>query len=103
MMLEIATKMNCKKLVVTQGRQGATILSNMEYISVPSFASKVVDRVGAGDAFLSLTSLAAALNIPGEVLVFMGNVAGCLSVENVGNKKPVTKSAIQKYITSLMK
>jgi len=103
LMLEIATKMNCKKLVVTQGRQGATILSNMEYISVPSFASKVVDRVGAGDAFLSLTSLAAALNIPDEVLIFMGNVAGCLSVENVGNKKPVTKSAIQKYITSLMK
>ena len=104
LMLDIAKKMDCGKLVVTQGRQGATILSEKnEYLSVPSFAYNVVDRVGAGDAFFSLTSLAVALNIPDELLLFIGNIAGCLSVETIGNKKPVTKSAIQKYITSLMK
>ncbi|MFA4935491.1 MAG: PfkB family carbohydrate kinase [Candidatus Methanoperedens sp.] len=104
LMLGIANKMDCGKLVVTQGRQGATIFSEKdEFLSVPSFAYNVVDRVGAGDAFFSLTSLAATLNIPNELLLFIGNIAGCLSVETIGNKKPVTKAAIQKYITSLMK
>ena len=104
LMLDIAKKMDCGKFVVTQGRQGATILSERDgFLSVPSFANNVVDRVGAGDAFFSLTSLAAVLNIPDELLLFIGNIAGCLSVETIGNKKPVTKSAIQKYITSLMK
>ena len=60
-MLDIANKMDCDKLVVTQGRQGATILSE-RWISFRSvFAYNVVDRVGAGDAFFSLTSLAATL------------------------------------------
>lgn len=103
LMLDIANKMNCNKFVVTQGRHGGTMLSNNEFLSVPSFAYNVVDRVGAGDAFFSLTSLAAVINIPDELILFMGNIAGCLSVETIGNKKPVTKSEIQKYITSLMK
>jgi bifunctional ADP-heptose synthase (sugar kinase/adenylyltransferase) len=104
LMVEIANKMDCGKLVVTQGRQGATILSEKdEFLSVPSFAGNVVDRVGAGDAFFSLTSLAASLNIPDELLLFVGSAAGCLSVETIGNKKPITRPAIQKYITSLMK
>ncbi len=96
-MHDIATKLDCSKLVVTQGRQGATIFSEQNgYLSVPSFASKVVDRIGAGDAFFSLTSLAAVQNVPEELIIFLGNIAGRLSVETVGNKKPVTKSAVQK-------
>jgi bifunctional ADP-heptose synthase (sugar kinase/adenylyltransferase) len=104
MMHELIHKIGCKQLVVTRGRQGATV-ADLEgsFVDIPSFARNVVDRVGAGDAFFAITSMAAALITPNEVLGFIGNVAGSLAVEIVGNKKAIDKMAVKKYITSLMK
>jgi bifunctional ADP-heptose synthase (sugar kinase/adenylyltransferase) len=104
MMTEMAKKLNCHQFIVTRGRQGAAICDHQGgYVSVPSFARNVVDRVGAGDAFFALTSLAAFLGVPNEILGFIGNVTGSLAVEILGNKKSVDKLSIKKYITSLMK
>jgi hypothetical protein len=50
-----------------------------------------------------VTALAAALGVSEEVLGFIGNVVGGLAVEILGNKKPIDKMSVQKYITSLMK
>ena len=104
MMVEIASKLNCGRFVVTVGRRGALLLDNKEgFVVVPSFAHNVVDRVGAGDAFFAVTSLLGYQNIPNEVTGFIGNVAGALAVGVIGNKKSITKLGVQKYITSLMK
>lgn len=103
-MFDLAKRLNCPQLVVTRGRQGAAACDHQGgYVSVPSFAQNVVDRVGAGDAFFALTSLAAVLGVSNEILGFIGNVTGSLAVEILGNKKPVDKLGIKKYITSLMK
>lgn len=103
-MEEMVKKINCQRFVVTRGRQGAYVSDDQGgFIAVPSFAQNVVDRVGAGDAFFALTSLAAALGVSIEILGFIGNVTGSLAVEILGNKKPVDKLSIEKYITSLMK
>ena len=93
-----------KQLVVTQGRNGcASCTEDGTYVQVPSFAEKVVDRVGAGDVFFAITSLAAALGASQEVSALLGNVVGSLAVEIIGNKKPIDKQAVEKYLTSLMK
>jgi bifunctional ADP-heptose synthase (sugar kinase/adenylyltransferase) len=103
-MEEMVKKINCQRFVVTRGRKGAYVSDNQgEFIAVPSFAQNVVDRVGAGDAFFALTSLAAVQKVSIEILGFIGNAMGSLAVEILGNKKPVDKLSIQKYITSLMK
>jgi len=103
-MLKIINRLNCKKLVVTTGRKGCAVCgNNKSFIQVPAFVHTVVDRVGAGDAFLSITSLAACLGASDELIAFIGNVAGSLSVEVLGNKKSIDKLSIKKYITSLMK
>jgi rfaE bifunctional protein nucleotidyltransferase chain/domain len=101
---EFIGKIGCKQFVVTRGRQGAIVADfKGNYVDMPSFANNIVDRVGAGDAFFAITSLASALNAPNEILGFIGNIAGALAVEIVGNKKAIDKVATKKYITSLMK
>jgi len=103
-MHELINRIGCRQLVVTRGRRGATVTDPQgNFVDVPSFARNVVDRVGAGDAFFAITSMASVLGTSNEVLGFIGNVAGSLAVEIVGNKKAIDKLAAKKYITSLMK
>jgi len=104
LMHSMAEKIGCSQFVVTRGRNGCSVCDEGGgFIKVPSFAQNVVDRVGAGDAFLSVTSLAATQGTPNEVLGFIGNVVGSLAVEILGNKKSIDKLSVKKYITSLLK
>ncbi len=89
---------------VTQGKKGCLVKNQDDRsIKVPAFAPKVVDRVGSGDAFFSITALAACLDAPPEIIGFLGNVVGGLAVEILGNKKSIDPLNVNKYITSLLK
>ena len=104
MMETIAQNLKCKQFVVTRGRRGALVRNPTgDFIEVPSFAQNIVDRVGAGDAFFSVTSLAAAQSAPAELIGFIGNVVGSLAVEIVGNKKAIDRDSTQKFITNLLR
>ncbi|MBI2438539.1 MAG: adenylyltransferase/cytidyltransferase family protein, partial [Lentisphaerae bacterium] len=70
-------RLKARYMIVTRGQRGCLVSGAGDgYALVPAFARKVVDRVGAGDAFLAVTSLAAAQGAPGEMLGFIGNVVG---------------------------
>ncbi len=71
--------------------------------SAPGVEVEVLNTVGAGDAFLSVTSLAAAIGVHPEVLGFIGNVAGAEAVEIVGNNEFIEKTKLKKHIVSLLK
>jgi len=104
MVEKISTQLDSKNFVVTRGKQGCIVRNrDGEYVEVPAFAQKVVDRIGAGDAFFAITSLATYLNASPELIGFIGNVAGALAVEIVGNQKSVDKMSVKKYVTSLLK
>ena len=63
MMDVIASKMDCTHFVVTRGKKGCIVRSrDGAFIEIPAFAQKVVDRIGAGDAFFSITALASYLD-----------------------------------------
>ncbi len=103
-MLRIARRMHSAQFIVTLGRKGCAICGpGGGFVKVPSFARQIVDRVGAGDALFSVTSLAAVLGAPNELTGFIGNVAGALAVEELGNKKSVAKAKLEKFVTSLLK
>lgn len=104
-LMEIITQnLKCKQFVVTRGRRGALMRNPTgDFIEVPSFAQNIVDRVGAGDAFFAITSLAAAQSAPAELVGFIGNVVGALAVEIVGNKKAIDRQSTQKFITNLLR
>ena len=81
----VGAKMNADLFVVTRGKRGSLIRSkDGKKVSVPAFAHKIVDRIGSGDAFLSVTSLAAFLGSPPELLGFVGNIVGGPCRGNIG-------------------
>lgn len=90
--------------MVTRGKTGTLLYQKDEGFSeCPSFAVKVVDRIGAGDAVLSLTSLCAAAGIPSDVTGFVGNLAGAQAVTIVGNSASISRVAMLKSVESLLK
>jgi rfaE bifunctional protein kinase chain/domain len=104
MIERLANSLKCKQFVVTRGRRGALVRDALgDFIEVPSFAKNVVDRVGAGDAFFAITSLAASQSGPAEIIGLIGNVAGSLAVETIGNKKSIDKQSMRDFISNLLK
>lgn len=99
-----AKRMDSEMFVVTRGKRGCIVAPrDKEIVEVPAFARKTVDRIGAGDAFFSLTALAACLGASAEEVGFLGNVAGALAVEILGNQKSIDRAGVVKYLTSLLK
>lgn len=70
---------------------------------IPTLAHEIVDTVGAGDAFLSLTSPCVARGEHGDFIGFVGNAAGALAVRILGNKESVEPQALYRYISTLLK
>jgi rfaE bifunctional protein nucleotidyltransferase chain/domain len=101
---EVYDKLGCRGLAVTRGRNGCLVRDpDAGLIEVPAVAGKVVDRIGAGDAFLSVSSLLAAQGAPMEVVGFAGNAAGALAVATVANRDAIDRVAFLKQVESLLK
>jgi rfaE bifunctional protein kinase chain/domain/rfaE bifunctional protein nucleotidyltransferase chain/domain len=103
-MPRLGQKLSSKRVVITRGKRGCVCYSEDEgFCAVPAVAGQVVDRMGAGDAFLSVTAMAAALNAPLELLGFVGNAVGAQAVSTVGHRDSINRSTLTKFITSLLK
>lgn len=64
--------------------------------------TRVLDTVGAGDAFFSVAALAARTGLSAELSVFIGQLAGAQAVRIVGNRDPISKSALLKSGMTLL-
>lgn len=87
---------------LTRGSEGACCFQSDAFLSCPAFALMVKDTVGAGDAFYAISGLYAAVGAPHEACMFMGNIAGALGANIVGNKEAVEKVNVLKYANTLM-
>ena len=100
----LVRRVGCEAVSVTRGAKGCLCFSAAEgFVEVPAFAGKVVDRIGAGDAFLSLTAPCVAQNAPIEVVGFIGNAAGAQAVATVCNRSPIERAALARHIEHLLK
>jgi rfaE bifunctional protein kinase chain/domain len=103
-MFDISDKLHCSRVVVTRGKYGCVCYSEEEgYFEIPALADQVVDRVGAGDAFLSVASMSLANGAPMEVAGLVGNAAGAQAVTVVGNRVSIERVALLKHIETLLK
>lgn len=104
LILRLAKKVRYKKIIVTLGHKGSMGYSSKEGFSMsPVFSKEVIDRVGAGDAFLSITAPCAAAGYPMEVIEFIGNAVGAMKVLIVGNRSSVEPVPLYKFISTLLK
>ncbi len=68
----------------------------------PVLTSEVVDTIGAGDAFLSITSLLARNGASEEEMAFVGNATGAMAVKILGNKSYIERTSLLKYLKTLL-
>jgi len=73
------------------------------FFEVPVFSSKIVDRTGAGDAYLSLAAPCVAAGMPMDLVGFVGNAVGALAVRIVCNRSAIEPIPLYKFITALLK
>ena len=102
---KIIEKLGAKYFAVTLGSEGALLLDkNRDMIhEIPILSTKVLDRIGAGDAFLSLAGLCLGRGLDSEVALFVGSAAAALDVQVVCNREPITPVNLYKYINTLLK
>ena len=98
----VSQKISCEKIIATQGSQGCITFSSGRVNILPAFTESVIDTMGAGDALLSLTAPLVALDVPMEAVGFVGNAVGAMYVKVIGNKEPIDKVSLYKYISSLL-
>lgn len=104
LMSGIARKQGSRRLAVTRGHLGSlTYAAEEGFFEIPVFSSKIVDRVGAGDAYLSVAAPAVASGMPMDLAGFIGNAVGALAVRIVGNRSSVEPVPLYKFITALLK
>lgn len=96
LVLEIAPKLNCKEMYVTQGAAGLLYWNKIEgIVSVPGFAPSIIDRVGAGDALLTTIACLRANGVPSDISSFFGNISGGMALGSIGNSFSISKSLLE--------
>lgn len=100
---DLIAKLSADSMAVTRGSQGALIVDKEKALAIPALSSHVVDRIGAGDAFLSLAGLCLAAGKPKETAVLAGSIAAAIDVQIVCNREPVDPVLFAKYATTLLK
>lgn len=101
---KIKQDINAENLIVTLGKKGSVGIDRHGSVNrTPVFSSKVIDTIGAGDAFFAFTAPCFAHGMPVDLVSFIGNAVGALAVQIVGNKKSVEKYELFAFIDAILK
>ncbi len=100
----IPERVQCPRITVTHGKMGCVAYeAEKPPVRVPAFTKTVVDTVGAGDAFLAITSPLAAAGGDYEHIGFVGNAAGAIKVGTLGHRASIEKVPLMRFIATLLK
>lgn len=101
--LKLAKRISPAKIIVTLGPKGSIAHEKNQGLKrTPALTDVVKDLVGTGDAFLAISAPCAAAGYPLELVSFIGNVAGSVAAQILGNKFPVALADLYRYINSLL-
>jgi len=100
---KLADRIKSEVITITRGNAGSFVYKGGKSLSCPAYASKVVDRVGAGDTLLSITSLCFAAGLPEDLTLFLGNLAAAETVATTGTGNKLNKVNLIKTVQTLLK
>jgi sugar/nucleoside kinase (ribokinase family) len=93
-----------RAVAMTLGPQGSYYLPRGKAeVKAPAFADSVVDALGAGDAFFSISSLLVKTGAPDIVVPFLGNLFAALKTKIIGNKSAISRSQLLKAAAAALK
>jgi len=101
---KVYTQMGCEHIIATRGAYGSLCYSSRDgFHETPAFSYRVVDAIGAGDAFFAFIAPCFAKGMPQELVSFIGNAVGSLAVQIICNREPVRTVDLVKFMTRLLK
>lgn len=100
---ELYKRLSLRTLVITCGKNGSVCWQDDVFSACPAFATKVVDRVGAGDTLMAITSICFAANLPVDLVLLLGNLAGAAMVSSMGTGMKLNKVNLLRSIEVLLK
>jgi len=101
---KIIQEKNASFAVVTLGGEGLLVFDDKgNYEKVPAFATKIVDKVGAGDSVFIIASLLARVDAPLKVIGFLANLVAAHEVSQLGHQKSLERSDLLKHAKSILK
>jgi sugar/nucleoside kinase (ribokinase family) len=105
---ELFQRAKCKTLILKCGDRGIITCRSIPppdyraFFTIESFADRVIDAVGAGDALLAYATLVMVATGNDAIASILGNLAAGIECEHDGNY-PVTPDLVLKKIDSIEK
>ena len=105
LMKSLTDQQNIKNLIVTRGISGSVLYNKKDkkFNSCEAYAKTSVDKIGAGDAMLSIIALCLKSKFNGELALLAASLAAAHSVETIGNKEAINKTQILKTLDNILK
>ena len=105
LMKRLSYEQNIKNLVVTHGTKGSTLYNkkNKKFILCDAYARTSVDKIGAGDAMLSIIALCLKCGLNRDLALLISSLAAAQSVMTIGNKETINKTKILKSLKNILK
>lgn len=104
---ELLVRTGAEIVAVTSGANGLVLGWNNENEKrvelVPAFATKVKDRVGAGDALFAATSVSWVASQNALLAAVLGNLAGAASIAELGNRIAIDRVSLHRHVTAMLK
>ena len=101
---KIYQQLACDYIIATRGSSGSLSYSKLGgFHEAPALSYRVVDAIGAGDAFFAFVAPCFAKRLPQDLVSFIGNAVGSLAVQIVCNREPIKFVDLIKFITRLLK
>jgi rfaE bifunctional protein nucleotidyltransferase chain/domain len=101
---KLRKRMQCANFIVTHGRHGSVVAAEGRDIErIPVLTRQVVDTIGAGDAFFSVSAPLVGSGCDPFLAGFIGNAVGAMKIRIVGHRHHITRPEVVKYLTSLLK
>ena len=93
-----------KFLVITKGISGSMLYDNKrnKYFC-PSFNSRPIDKIGAGDSMLAILSVLLKNKINPKISLLIASLASAKVIDNLGNSYSLKKSEIERDLEFMFK
>jgi len=101
---KLAKSIKIKILVVTRGALGVLLYDTKKntFHECPAFELNAIDKIGAGDAMLSILSLCLYRKLDVKLSLLISSLVAAHSIRTIGNKSPITKKDLLKYLEHII-